>query len=74
MSFEPGGKATAEAATPRPDRCETCRHWENPAGAKLGECRAQPPQIVEIVQEVQTVAWPETVRNDWCWQWVRRDD
>ena len=54
--------------------CGNCRYWENPSLVSRGECHAHPPQIVEIIQEVQTVAWPETLSSDWCGQWARADD
>jgi hypothetical protein len=57
---------------PRPERCETCRFWED-AGDDEGLCRRRAPlpystRDDEHVAE-RTAWWPFTHPHDWCGEW-----
>lgn len=52
--------------------CETCAFAarEGSLGAPL-ECRANPPQLVQLRENVWKSAFPTVRETDWCGGWRR---
>jgi hypothetical protein len=64
----------------RPDRCETCEHWNAAHTARMvgrngekvvADCRARPPQLLER-NGAHHASWPRLRSDQWCGAWKRR--
>jgi hypothetical protein len=70
----------------RPDRCETCRHWEHCDGLDeqnqavspddaFGYCHRYPPTLDNPRESGQWASWslPVMLRIDFCGEWKPKD-
>ena len=50
------------------DTCKTCKAWGG-GKADTGRCQRIPP----MPNGVDPASWPMTNGNDWCTQWIARE-
>ncbi len=46
-------------------RCDKCRFWCQYGGGDLGQCRIDPPVLIDVDGEFETM-FPATEDNEWC--------
>ena len=63
-------------ALPQGVTCSTCSYWQPMASQPgLGECRHDPPRVVQTVSGTLTYpsVWPTSRGTDWCGYYTSKD-
>ena len=55
-------------------RCDKCEHYFSKGESYIGQCRLDPPVLVQFVETNFEFLFPEVFRDDWCGKYTFRFD